>query len=61
MGKAIYEALEAIDPEVAGEHLSHLSQNVGLVREYPEIIRKKIESLEKMAAATKTQEGDNVE
>jgi hypothetical protein len=60
-GDAIYEALMAIDPEIAQEYARHLSGNVELVRQYPEIIRKKIEALEKVAGSTKTQEGDDVE
>jgi len=61
MGKEIHDALKAIDPHIAEEYLSYLSQNVDLVRQYPEIIQKKIELLERVAATTKTQEGDRVE
>lgn len=61
MGRALYEALAAIDSEVAAEYQRHLAENVELVRQYPEIIKKKIEALEKMAASAKAQEGDTVE
>ena len=59
LGKAMYGKLSEIDPDVARKFRDHLENNVILVRQYPEIIQKKIEALEKVAG--KTQEGDAVE
>lgn len=59
MGKAMYEKLLALDAEVAEKYRRHLEDNIALVRQYPEIIRRKIESLEKMAG--RREEGDQVE
>jgi hypothetical protein len=61
IGEEIYLALKEIDGGIAEEYERHLAGNVELVRQYPEIIRKKIESLEKIAGPTKAQEGDDFE
>ena len=58
IGKEIYEKLREADPEVADEFKQHLEDNAALVRQYPEIIRKKVEALER--AAGKGVEGDPV-
>ncbi len=59
VGKAVYDKLGEISPDVAEKFKQHLSENVDLVRRYPEIIQKKIESLEKVSGHP--QEGDKVE
>ncbi|HHW18792.1 MAG TPA: hypothetical protein GXX30_07810 [Firmicutes bacterium] len=59
IGKAIYEKLSQIDRGLAEEYKKHLMDNVSLVRNYPEIIQKKIEALEKSLG--RTGEGDRLE
>jgi hypothetical protein len=59
LGKAMYDRLLEIDPEIAERYAKHLENNVALVRQYPEIIRQKIEALERIAG--KHEEGDEVE
>ncbi len=49
MGEAMYEKISAIDPEVAERYKSHLDENASLIRQYPEIIRNKVEMLERIA------------
>lgn len=58
-GKAIYERLAALDPEVADKFKAHLDENVDLVKRYPEIIQKKIDALEKLGGTPR--EDDAVE
>ena len=55
----MYDRLLEIDPEIAERYAKHLENNVALVRQYPEIIRQKIEALERIAG--KHEEGDEVE
>lgn len=59
VGKAMYERLSEVDPQVAERFKAHLSENVDLVKRYPEMIQKRVEALERIAG--KTQEGDAVE
>lgn len=59
LGKVMYEKLAELDLPAAQRYRRHLEDNAALVRQYPEIIRQKIESLEKLAG--KQQEGDQVE
>lgn len=58
IGRSMHRRLGETDAGVAEEFLKHLAENVALVRQYPEIIRKRIEALEKMAG--RPQEGDTV-
>jgi hypothetical protein len=58
-GREMRDKLNEIDPEVAEQFAKHLEDNVTLVRQYPEIIQRKIDALEKVAG--KAQEGETVE
>lgn len=59
IGKKMYEALLELDQDVAREYRKHLDENIELVRNYPEIIRKKIELLEQISG--KSREGGKVD
>ena len=58
IGKAMYEKLKDISPELGELYLKHLSDNLELVRRYPEIIEERIRSLE---SQSHREEGDHVD
>ena len=51
IGKAIYEALKAIDEGLCDYYLKHLEGNVALVKQYPEIIQQKMANLQREASS----------
>ena len=53
IGRRIWSALNEISKEVAGEYKKHLYENVALVKQYPEIIQRTINSLEKVSGVKK--------
>ena len=59
IGKLMYEKLAEISPDVASAFKKHLQENVDLVKQYPQIIQRKIEALEKLTGHL--QEGEKVE
>lgn len=58
-GRLMYGRLAEISPDIAEMFKEHLEENVGLVKRYPEIIQKKVETLEKLSG--QPHEGDKVE
>ncbi len=58
IGRVMYEKLKDFDPELAELYLQHLSDNLDLVRRYPEIIEERIRSLERQSHS---EEGDHVD
>lgn len=58
-GKLMLRRLEEMSSEVAQAFKRHLEENLDLVKRYPEMIRKKIEVLEKSSGHT--QEGEKSE
>ncbi len=59
IGAAVYKSLAEISPDVAEAFKEHLQENADLVRQYPEIIQKKIEALEKLSGGHP--EGEKIE
>lgn len=57
LGRKMEEALSNISPELGEKYREHLANNMDLVKRYPEIIQKKIESLERITS--KAQEVDD--
>ncbi|HHY12440.1 MAG TPA: hypothetical protein GX529_07405 [Firmicutes bacterium] len=51
IGRAIYEAFQGINDELAGSYLKHVAANVMLVRQYPEIIQKRMAALQREAGS----------
>ncbi|MGI6620783.1 MAG: hypothetical protein ACOX35_04935 [Bacillota bacterium] len=49
IGRAVYEALNEIDPELGQKYRDHLASNVNLVRQYPEIIQSRLARLQQEA------------
>lgn len=58
-GESLYQKLLEIDQTIADRFKKHLQENVSLIKEYPELIRKKVEMLERFAG--KVSEGDKSE
>lgn len=58
-GEELYNKVLEIDPDTAAKVKEHLLGNASLIKEYPEIIRKKVEMLEKTAG--RFLEGDKIE
>ena len=59
MGESLYNKLQMIDSSIADRFKKHLEENAALIKEYPELIRKKVEMLERIAG--RVSEGDKVE
>ncbi len=59
MGEKMYQKLVELDPDIAARFQKHLAENAQLVRDYPEIIKKKVEALERVAG--RTPDGEKVE
>ncbi len=49
LGRSIHEGLAKVDPGFADEYEKHISENISLIKRYPEIIRRRIEVLEEAA------------
>ncbi len=49
LGEKIYRELLKLDSTVADSYKKHLEDNVSLIRQYPEIIKNKVEMLQKIA------------
>jgi hypothetical protein len=59
MGENLYQKLLEIDQTIADRFKKHLQENVSLIKEYPELIRKKVEMLERFAG--RITEGDKID
>ena len=58
-GEDLYNKILEIDSTAADKFKEHLQGNVSLITEYPELIRKKVEMLERFAG--RDSEGDKIE
>lgn len=59
IGKAMYNKLAEFDSDLAEKYRQHVMNNSALVKRYPEIIQRKINSLERLS--DKSKEGDTGE
>lgn len=54
LGEKIYNAFKRLDPELADNYLKHLDGNKALVKQYPELIQKRMASLKQETSSEGT-------
>ncbi len=58
LGKAMYDKLQDIDPETAEQYARHLVGNTALVKQYPEIIQKRMSKLKQQAGTEEVDQNE---